>query len=253
MSRPHAALAAVPLCLVLVSGCLTSAGSPTSGGPAVGTSGSVGSGSSPAPLPAVRALYVQARASALAATSMRIVGSIMESDSQVSIDISGSVDGSNQQMVTEVPNMGKVTMRVVAGKPFIQLSAELVTSLGQDAVLKPYVGKWIAVPDAQAKSMGVTTMRSILEQMFADRDLSALDQVSTQVTQESVEGTPAYVLSDATGKSQAKVYVTADGRARLLKIVSTGASAGTLTVTDWDTVAAYPAPSGKDLVAIPGL
>ena len=247
MSLRRAALAAVPLCLALVAGCSSSSTPSASGADAAGATTSTAS------LPTVKEIYAQARTSALAATSMRIVGSITQGGSKVSIDISGAVDGSNQQMVAEMPEMGKVTMLVVGAKSYIQLSPELVKTLGQEAVLKPYVGKWIALPEAQAKSMGSTTTKSILDEMFADKDMTALDQVTTQVAKETVDGTPAYVLSDATGKSQAKVYVTADGKARLLKIVSTGSNAGTMTVSDWDAVAAYPAPSGKDLAAIPGM
>ena len=89
--------------------------------------------------------------------------------------------------------------------------------------------------------------------MFADKDMTALDQVTTQVAKETVDGTPAYVLSGRHRQEPGKVYVTADGKARLLKIVSTGSNAGTMTVSDWDAVAAYPAPSVWDLAAIPGM
>lgn len=247
MSLRRTALAAVPLCVALAAGCSASSTPSASGAdPAMSTSSS-------ASLPTVKDLFEQARSSALAAKSMRIVGSITQGGSEVSLELSGAVDGSNQQMVAEVPSLGKVTMLVVAGKSYLRLSPELVKSLGQEAALKPYVGKWIVVPQAQAKSMGSTTTKSILDDMFADTEMTALDQVTTQVAKESVDGIPAYVLSDATGKSQAKVYVTADGKARLLKIVSTGSNAGTMTVSDWDAVAAYPAPSGKDLAVIPGM
>ena len=82
--------------------------------------------------------------------------SITQDGSKVSIDISGAVDGSNQQMVAEMPEMGKVTMLVVGAKELHPAEPELVKTLGQEAVLKPYVGKWIALPEAQAKSMGST-------------------------------------------------------------------------------------------------
>jgi len=67
-----------------------------------------------------------------------------------------------------------------------------------------------------------------------------------------VNGTPAYLLADRVG-SDGRIYVTADGRARLLRIVSTKGDVGTLDFSQWDAVPPQSPPPADQVVKIPGM
>jgi hypothetical protein len=66
-----------------------------------------------------------------------------------------------------------------------------------------------------------------------------------------VEGVPAYVLAERVSGEDLKVYVSADGRARLMRIVSTK-NTDALDFSEWDAVGPMSPPSADQLVKIPG-
>jgi hypothetical protein len=68
-----------------------------------------------------------------------------------------------------------------------------------------------------------------------------------------VDGTPAYLLAERLTPKEGQVHVSADGKATLLRIVSTKANAGTLDFSEWDAVPPMSPPPADQLVKNPGL
>ncbi|HYO19369.1 MAG TPA: DUF2092 domain-containing protein [Dermatophilaceae bacterium] len=90
---------------------------------------------------------------------------------------------------------------------------------------------------------------ALLEGLFKDLPLSGMTQ---KVEQTDVDGVPAYMLADRIGSQDGQIYVSADGKAQLLRIVSAKKNTGTLDFTDWDAVPPLSAPPASQQVKIPG-
>lgn len=99
--------------------------------------------------------------------------------------------------------------------------------------------------------MGDFRVGTLLDQVFAE-DISTSDQLNTKVQTTEVDGVPAYLLTTKVG-GDAKIFVSADGKARLLRVEGPKTQPGTLVFTQWDAVAPVSAPSADQLATIPGM
>jgi hypothetical protein len=77
-----------------------------------------------------------------------------------------------------------------------------------------------------------------------------VDKLNTRVQTSGVAGVPAYLLT-AKLDGDVKIYVSADGKARLLRIE--GAKSGTLEFSEWDSVAPTSAPPVDQRAQTPNL
>jgi len=97
--------------------------------------------------------------------------------------------------------------------------------------------------------MGDFRVGTLLDQVFAE-DISTSDQLNTKVQTTEVDGVPAYLLTTKVG-GDAKLYVSADGRARVLRAEST--KGGALDFTEWDSVSAISTPPTDHMAKTPSL
>ena len=221
-----------------------------SSSPSAGKTGSSTSTPSPTKKPGAGAVYKQARQSALAAKSGHVSGTVSEEGSSTSIDLRGAVDGSNQKVTFAAPAEGTFTLLTVGGKNWVQGDKKFWTTNADAATATQLTGKYVAVPASQAKDFGDTNLKGLLTEMFSDKSLSALESLATAVTETDVNGIKAYVLQDK-GTDDGQVFVTADGKAQLLKIVGPKDDAGTLTFSEWDAVPPFSAPPASQVVTSP--
>jgi hypothetical protein len=63
---------------------------------------------------------------------------------------------------------------------------------------------------------------------------------------------PSALRRSRTRVRHAQIYVSADGKARLLRIVSTKANPGTLDFSEWDAIPPISPPPASQMVKIPG-
>ncbi|WP_353951616.1 hypothetical protein V6K52_18630 [Knoellia sp. S7-12] len=195
--------------------------------------------------PTASALYQQSRDSALAAKSGHVKGSFTEDGESTAIDIAGSVDGANQQATISTPQ-GEVTMLTVGGKFWIKGDRKYWTeSIDADAA-KAIGAKWLVVPPAEVKDMGDTTIKNLLTEMYADASMSKLESVATAVNESTVAGVPAYVLTDKIG-GNGEIFMTADGKAQLIKLVGPKDEPGELAFTEWNAVKPFAAPAAAQI------
>lgn len=253
-------LAGAVLVLPLIAG-LTACGAGSSTAAASNGSGSAtvsaSAGSAGATLPTAADLYKQARATATKATSLHVRGTTaLGTDQAAQIDIAGQADGSNEKVTVTLPQTGTIILLVVGSSTYLQLTAELFQQLGAGAGdTSAYVGKWVSIPSAQAASMsGDISLRSLLDQIYSEPELTAAEAASTTVQRQTLDGTDVFVLSESgTGNSPSQVIVSADGKASLVRMVGPKAGNDTLDFSEWNAVAPFTAPAASDIVTVPGL
>ena len=238
--RAATSVAAIALAATL-AGCGGSSSDSTS------TSGSPSSSTSSAKKPGAGTVYKQARATALAAKNGHVSGTVTDSGTQTSIDLVGAADGSNQKATFKAAKEGTFTLLTVAGKNWVQGDTTFWTTNADAATASKLDGKWVVVPDEQAKDFGDTNLKGLLSDMFDNQSLSTLESLATAVNETEVDGVKAYVLQDK-GSDDGQVFVTADGTAHLIKIVGPKDQPGTLTFSEWDAVKPFTAPAAGDIV-----
>jgi len=237
------ALVAVVALSAGVAGC----GSSSGGTP--GTSSTKTGGGSDTKAPSAKELYARARTTALGAKSAHVKGTVTDSGQTISIDLAGAVDGSNQEMAVDLGAAGTMTILTVAKKTYMKGDTTFWTQSAGAAAATMFKGKWVLASATQAASLGDTNLKSLLSGMFADESISTLDSLTTGVDTGSVGGVDAYLLSDKLDKGN-EIAVSADGKAHLLRLRSTGSSKGELVFTEWDSVKTFAAPKASEIVTM---
>jgi hypothetical protein len=197
-------------------------------------------------VPSAKAVYEQMRANVAAAKSVRIKGELTDAGKKLTIDIAGDRAGkSTRALVSD--GSGQAELLTVGSTVYIKADAAYWTKHASAAAAKIAADKYVKIPSGTG--VGDLKVGSLLDGSFKDLPLAgALQKVETA----TVNGTPAYVLADRIGGGGGKIYVSADGKARLLRIVSTKASSGTLDFSQWDAVPPTSPPPAGQLITIPG-
>ena len=198
--------------------------------------------------PSATEVYQQMRTSAAAVKSVHIKGSFIDNGKKLQIDIAGDRAGKNSRVIA---NDGTDTIEVltVNGSYYLKADAAFWTKNGGAAVAKLTAGKYVKVPAASATGMGNLKIGTLLDQIFAT-NMSAVQNLTTNVDKTEVAGVPAYLLTDKIGSSGGKIYTTADGRARLLRLEG---PKGSVNFTQWDAVPPMSPPSADQIANVPGL
>ena len=217
-------------------------------GPA-GRSSSATAAAEPTVTPSVTALFAQARAAALAAPSAHLTGSIISGGVSASLDIVGTLDGSNQVLTLAIAGRGTMTARSVAGAVYVKGDTtfwDKAYGPGKGAAIG---ARWVRLTAADAQDLAVTSIQSLLTSMFATDALGALDSAATTVSVGTVDGATVFRLVGS-GAGRTELDVTADGQARLVRSVTTGGSPGELRFSDWGRAPRVAAPSPSQLTAL---
>jgi hypothetical protein len=201
------------------------------------------------------ALFEQLRKSGAAAKSVRIKGTITNGATAnskavtVQIDIAGDRAGKNLLAIVN-DGSGAIQILTAGGQTYLKADTAYWTKNGTPAIAKVAAGKYINVPAASAAGMGDLTVGKLLDQIFA-QDVAAANQLNTKVDKTHVGSVPALLMTVKADGT--KIYVSADGRAHLLRVEGPKGQLGTLDFTQWDAVAPVSAPPANQLVKIPGL
>jgi phage tail sheath protein FI len=201
------------------------------------------------------ALFQRLRKNSAAAKSVRIKGSITNDATTTSkamtvkVDIAGDRAGKNLQAIVN-DGTGAIEILTVGGQTYLKADKAYWTKNGTAAIAKLAAGKYIKVPAASAAGMSDLTVGKLLDQIFA-KDISAEGKLNTNVTKTVVNGIPAYLMT--TKADATKIYVSADGQTRLLRVEGPTGKLGSLDFTEWDAVAPVSAPPANQLATVPGL
>ena len=252
MSRPprRALAAVVPLAVALgLAGC----GSEKEPAAASGSSKSSSSSSTTteAKPPSASELYAQARKTALASESGHISGEFTDAGDTLSIDLAGTVDGSNQSLELGQGADSKITILTVGGKNYLSATEDFWAQQVGATRAKTLRDKYVNLPAAQAKEFGDLTIKGMLTDMFDDKEMSVLEGANTNVEKTTVDGADAWKLTERTGGDGAALLVSADGKATLLRIEGPKDSPGKLDFSEWDKVPAVTAPASSKVIDLP--
>jgi hypothetical protein len=211
-------------------------------------------GSSPAvtsaakQVPTAKVLYDKMRNNVAAAKSVRIKGEVITGGKTQTIDLAGDRAGTNTRALVN-DGTGQAELLTVGDSVYIKADTAYWTEHASATAAAVAAGKYVKVPAAM---VGTDALKvgSLLDGAFTDLPLAGLLQ---KVEATNLDGTPAYVLADRLNPQAGRIYISADGNARLLRIVSTKSNAGTLDFSEWDAVPPSSAPPADQLVTIPGL
>lgn len=259
-ARPVLVAATLALGLTAVTGCsgdaqlsasvIASAGSPgvsASASPATNEAGTT-SGAT-ADLPSAKEAYLLVRTNALAATSASMQGTLVDNGKTLSVAISGSTSGSPQKGVIGFGGVDGTATVINVGTTYYMTGDEAFwTAQAGAAGAKALKGKYVVIDEAGAKEFGDFQIGALLRDMFSDPEMSTFESMLTPVQLGTVDKTPAWVLGEPGG---GQLYVSADGKGQLLKLVGPTSQPGEFTFTDWNSAPAIKAPSAKQVIEIP--
>lgn len=216
------------------------------------TTSSSSSTTTEAALPKAAELFDQARKTALAAKSAHITGEVTSDGKPMTIDLAGTTDGTNQSLEIGVGGGAKATILTVAGKYYLLGNDEFWTSQGGADFAKLLSGKYVKVPAADAKDFGDMTIKSLLTDMFDDKEMQdALKSGDAKVAKATYDGAAAYSVTDPAGKDKGELIVSADGKATIFKISGGDKDTGTLEFSEWNKVAKVAAPNPSQVISLP--
>jgi len=195
------------------------------------------------------AVYQQMRKSVTAAKSVHIKGVYADKGQKTRLDVAGDRAGMTMRLQV---NFGTGLIEVIKVNDAFYLKADAgywTRLTGSAATARSAADKYVKVPPGSAAGMGDFRVGALLDQVFAE-DVSASDELNTKVQTTEVDGVPAYLLTTKVG-GDAKLYVSVDGQARLLRAES--AKGGTLDFTEWDSVASTSTPPADQMAETPSL
>lgn len=199
--------------------------------------------------PAAATVYQMMRKSGAAATSVHVQGAYTDMGQKLQLDVAGDRAGTKMRLLVNFGN-GAIEILKVNGDFYLKADAAYWTKLdGSAAIAKLAAGMYVKVAAGSAAGMGGFTVGTLLNQVFA-QDISTADNLNTQVQTADVDGVRAYLLTAKVG-GDARIYVSADGQARLLRTEST--KNGILDFTEWDSVAPTAPPPADQLARPPNL
>ena len=233
-------------CLALAAAVAVGLGacSSTSTGKKAGQASGSPSATSPGATGPAAALFQQVRKSGTTAKSVRIKGTVANGAATskavtVKIDIAGDLAGKNNTAFIN-DGTGAMELLTVGGQTYVKADTGYWTKNGSAAMAKVAAGKYIKVPAASAAKMNDNTVGNLLNQIY----VSAAGRLSPTVTKTRLNGAPVYLLT--TQANDTKLYVSADGQARLLRVEGSKGQLSAWDFTQWNAVPpATPPPAGQ--------
>jgi hypothetical protein len=213
-----------------------------------GTATTSESPASVATTPSAAAVSGLMRTSGASAQSVHIKGDYTDNGQPLQLDVAGDRAGATMRMLVDFGS-GGIEILMVGDDFYLKADTTFWTRLDSAAVAKVAAGRFVKVPPGSAAGMGDFRVGKLLDQIFAE-DVPSADELNTIVQRTEVDGVPAYLMTTKVG-GDAKIYVSVDGRARLLR--TTGVKTGTLDFTEWDSVMPTTAPPEDQRAVVPSL
>ena len=213
----------------------------------------------PSPLlPSAALLWKTAQASLAAATSLHMTARLTEATGVTGHEMIGTRDGSNSKQITTASS-GTGEILVVGDHMYFKGDTGFLKAQSfPDTVIQRLGGRYLSIP--LSKVSGSFTPKDLSIGSWLDQVQPLdIDLTSAALTVEKAEisGTPVYLLTDKSTTEQAQVWVTADGKANVVKLFvqdagtpsPTGPQALEMTFSEWSSVAPFTAPPANQVLA----
>ena len=187
------------------------------------------------------------------ASSLTVKGDAADGDGgQISLDVAldkrgectGSMGMAGEGKVDLIKTGSTVYLK--SDEAFLRAQSEGESKADTDTVVKMLAGRWMK---SKADSPDVKDMADFcdLDSMLAD--FKSNDTIARKGKATTVDGTPAFTLTETDGKDEYTLYVATEGKPYVLKLVTKSAKEpGTLTFTGYDKPVNATAPADKDVV-----
>jgi hypothetical protein len=195
-------------------------------------------------------LFQQVRKSSAAAKSVRVKGAISNGATATGksvtaqIDIAGDPAGKDSRAIIN-DGTGVVELLTVGGKTYRKADTAWWTKNYSAAAAKVLAGKYTLLSAGSAATAGIPTVAKLLDQIYA----SAAGNLNTNVVKTEIRGTPAYLVTTRTNDT--KIFVSADGKARLLRVEGSKGQLSAWDFTEWNAVPPLHAPAAGQLNKTP--
>lgn len=240
------------------SGTVTVTG-PSSGASSVPSSDAGASVDATAPVPDATSLAHDARSAYRAATSAHLHASIDDNGVTETIDIRGTMDGSNQELSIKDPGSGNATLRTVDDKYYIKGNQDFWESAAKSDTTTAALlaDKWVLAPHRMAtdNSIGKLTIRAFLDEMLGESALSDSELGDMTTSRGSQGGAPVFVAQGKDSHADTNTFkVFADGKNNVAEVsgASDDGSDGKATFDGWNTQARVDVPKGYVTFPDPG-
>jgi hypothetical protein len=194
--------------------------------------------------PDVAVLLRETGAALRAASSVHMSGTVRQGGKTVGVNLAMTRSGGLSGQISE--DGGVLTVLATHGHTYLKLSADfLKLSRLPAAVCTLFCGKYLEATAVQSQALiNGLSMRSLIDSMtqsIASTPARTVSYVGTG----TADGQPAWLLPDSYGNL---VYVASHDKPYILRIVAAQASAGTLSLTQWDAVPIPGPPPASQVV-----
>ncbi|GAA1245266.1 MULTISPECIES: hypothetical protein [Streptomyces] len=187
------------------------------------------------------------------ASSLTIKGNAADGDGgQIALDVALDKKGDCAGSMG-MKGQGKVdliktgpTMYLKSDEAFLRAQSEGESKADTDAVVKMLAGRWMK---SKADSPDTKDMADFcdLDSMLAE--FKSNDTLARKGRATTVDGTPAFTVTETDGKDEYTLYVATEGKPYVLKLVTKSAKEpGALTFSDYDKPVEAAPPADKDIV-----
>lgn len=199
-------------------------------------------------IPAAEDLWAATQATMKSATSVRIKGTATDKGVTIPVDMAGTRDGSNARVIVS-QNDWSAELVMISGVTYVKGNAAYWTMAGVPAARVQAIGaKYVKTTTMDTSTMTVGAMMDEL----AKANFNLVDKLNIKVEKGDLAGVPAYVLSQrvSTSEGDLKAWLSADGKANLLKLTVVGGQNPTdLEFSDWNSVTPFSAPPVDQIIS----
>ncbi len=212
---------------------------------------------SDAAVPDAKTLADEARTAYRSAKSAHVHATIDEDGVTQTIDIRGTMDGTNQELSVTDPSGGDATLRTVDGKYYVKGNRDFWESAARSSTTTAALlaGKWVLAPHRMASSNAVSelTIRSLLDEMLGADALSDSELAAMKTSRASENGLSLFVATGNDSHDDVNTFkVLANDSDNVAEVSgrSDDGSDGTAKFDGWDTQSHVDVPKGY--VTFPG-
>lgn len=210
-----------------------------------------------APVPDAKTLADDARSAYRSAKSAHVHATIDDDGVTQTIDIRGTMDGTNQELSIKDPSSGDATLRTVDDKYYIKGNQDFWESAAKSnsTTAALLADKWVLAPHDMESGSSVSklTIRALLDEMLGDDALSDSDLADMKTSRASENGTSLFVATGESTNDDVNTFkVLADDSNNVAEVSgkSSDGSDGSAKFDGWDSQRHVDVPKGY--VTVPG-